>query len=431
MGILEYRSRIAKFFVIFVILFLLPQEETYSISDYEGMVFSDALPVQFWIEGCDTYNESDASGVHTICWFQQWLCSDEINIQFVDEQPGANSETFSLPSLSSWQTTSNNSRPDWTTGAAPVVSIVNLQTSEILYLNYNFIAGIRYTITINFTTSASVNGSANISIYDDDFNVVFNEGNIAAYNGASSTDITFIATSDCKKIGFYFSSNSIGTRTVTVNSTSAERSTDTDYSLLVIDEDGATLEELTLVSTPLPANGYVYSASFRPIDYEICGAKIKFEVWFSGTPSARMARTDYMEIKDSLPDTKLIGYSNNRNFSGLIYEDVSPVPSFTIRLSCRFFHQRTPQTDEAIALTTSIVTTSSQLKKQKLLEVKHAPYYFHDKIIEVLQHHSVVINGRYYKKEEAYEIPEGDKRWPLKTGTTYLTISNSVVRNVL
>jgi hypothetical protein len=81
-------------------------------------------------------------------------------------------------------------------------------------------------------------------------------------------------------------------------------------------------------------------------------------------------------------------------------------------------------------LTSSVITTSSQKKKQKLLEVIHAPYYIHNKLIEVIQHHTVIIDNRYWKKEEGYDVNEGEKRWPLKTATTYLTDKTSLVRNV-
>jgi hypothetical protein len=56
------------------------------------MEISDALPVQFWLEGCATYNEHLAPGVHHKCFCAPWECDDEILIQFKDDP----SQNFSL-----------------------------------------------------------------------------------------------------------------------------------------------------------------------------------------------------------------------------------------------------------------------------------------------------------------------------------------------
>lgn len=272
-------------------LFLFIQEDTIKASDNEGMTFSDALPVQFWLEDCDTYNESTAYGVHTICWEAPWLCDDEIKIQ------------FTAPS--------------------------NL-----------------------------------------------------------------------------------------------------DYNLKVISENQSVLQTIAFAVVSTVGSTDTFFLNFSPLDYEICDQRIKFEVW-SVSPDTRVAKSDYIDVRESHTDTKLISYTNSRNFSGLVYASISPDDVFYIRVRCRFFHERFPNTDEIIELTSSVATTNTQKKKQKLLEVEHAPYYFHNKMMEVLQHHTVTIENTVWKKEDDYNINEGDKRWPLKTATAYLTNRDSVVRNVI
>lgn len=56
------------------------------------MIISDALPVQFWLSDCGTYNDTDTDGIHSKCWYQPWECDDQINVEFQDEE----GEVFSL-----------------------------------------------------------------------------------------------------------------------------------------------------------------------------------------------------------------------------------------------------------------------------------------------------------------------------------------------
>lgn len=144
-----------------------------------------------------------------------------------------------------------------------------------------------------------------------------------------------------------------------------------------------------------------------------------------------LAKSDCLEIAESHDETIFIEYSNQTNFAGLIYENDSPDTTFGIRVPCRFFHEVEPEEDEAMELTSSVIITSAQVKTQRLLEVKHAPYYFHKKLRRVLKHQTITIFDKQWKKEEKYEVIEGKKTWPLKAATCLLTEKNSVVRNVL
>lgn len=413
-------------------MFLLPQEETEGASYKERMLISDALPVQFWPEGCDTYNESENYGIHPICWIQPFTCDDEISIQFQDNEIGINSTSVSLPALTAWATRSTSpSLVDWTTGAAPSVNLPIAQ-SEILYADYAFIPGRQYTIDINYTRVVN-SGSSNprnttLYILDDDFEVVFSESSSAAA-GANVATIEFTATHNCTKVGISHSSGA--DVTITINSHSAIISTFTDYSLRILNEDGDTIESLEMSNSELAANGFLHSVSFTSLDYDICNQRIRLEIWSEGSPEARVARTDLLDIQETQPGTKIISYTNETNFAGLYYENMSPDLVFYIRVRCRFFHEQMPQTDEAMELTSSVITTSSQKKNQKLLEVEHAPYYFHNKIIEVIQHHTLTIDNNTWKKEDEYAINQGTKNWPLKTATCFLTRTNSIVRNVI
>jgi hypothetical protein len=158
--------------------------------------------------------------------------------------------------------------------------------------------------------------------------------------------------------------------------------------------------------------------------------ELQIEEFGIGSADA-LAKTDCLDIKESHSCTQLFEYSNNRDFAGIDYSENSPNTTFYLRIPCRFVHERFPEEDEAMELLSSTLVTSSQIKEQKLLEVLHAPYYFHKKIQLALKHRTVNNNSIRWVKEEKYEIAEGRKDWPLKSATCYLTKANSLKRNVL
>lgn len=48
------------------------------------MTISNANPIQFWLNGEETFNQKEECSITTICFCQQFNCSDEIRIQFQD-----------------------------------------------------------------------------------------------------------------------------------------------------------------------------------------------------------------------------------------------------------------------------------------------------------------------------------------------------------
>lgn len=276
---------------IFALSMFLPhQEETISeVGQCDWMTFSDALPVQFWLQECDTFNEHEAQGVHHVCWCQPWNCDDDIVIQFKEDS----GLSFTLAVI-------NQAEPNDEAYEAPIYEVAN---------------GV-YQVTFS--------------------------------PGTSSPDF--------------------------------------------------------------------------------CDSIIQLKIKQGST---NVAKSDCLDLATSHDETILMQYSNHRNFDGLVYEDTSPDLLFSIRVPCRFFHEVEPEEDEAMELTSSILTTSAQVKTQRLLEIKHVPYYFHKKLRRVLKHQNLTIFDKAWKKEEKYEVNEGRKTWPLKSATCLLTEKNSVVRNIL
>lgn len=273
------------YFAIFALLFAFSEETIQTRSCGAEMIFSDALPVQWWLANCDTFNETNVDGINNRCWCQPWQCDDPIVSQF--------------------QATSG--------------------------LNYS------------------------LNAIDDNGNVLLDEPFVEIDNG-------------------------------------------------------------------------VYFFSFAPQEFDICDKVIQLKTILTGVT---VAKTDCLSVKTLQRQSKLLGYSNHRDLDGLVFTVQSPDPTFYIRIPCRFAHEQFPQEDTAMELTGSVITTSSQSKKQKKLEVIHAPYYFHYKLTEILQAQTLRMDGTYWKKEEAYAIDEGGKRSLLKSATCWLTKKNSIVRNVI
>lgn len=276
---------ILEYFTIFALLFASSEETNQTISYGPEMIISNALPVQYWLANCDTFNDEEVDGILKVCWRHPWQCSDTIITQFSD-------------------------------------------TSGL------------------------------------------------------------------------------------------------DYDLQGIDEDGTTLfiNQITEVSDG------IYQNSLIPEAEDVCNEFLRLKILLNGT---EVAKSDYLDVRTRQRETKLWEYSNHRDFAGLSFTEQTPDPTFYIRVPCRFYHQRFPQTDKALELTSSIITTSSQKKAQKLMEVLHSPYYFHNKLIEILQAQTVEVDNIQWKKEEEYVINEGRKNWPLKPANCFLTQKNSVIRNVI
>jgi len=262
------------------------------------MVLSDAQPVQFWPDECDTFNQHDASGVHHRCFCQPFNCDDEIIVQ----------------------------------------------------------------------GTVSVDSSPPVS---------------------------------------------------------------DDYSVTVKDENGGTLLNLPMDVIEV-GDKFVYSSSIIPsaISPDICDRLIQLTI-ANYTTVTQIAKSDCLDIRSEHLNTILVSYYNHRNFAGLVYENASPQPEFYLRMPAIFYHQKFPEEDETMELSSSLVALNGTIRRQRLLDVDYVPYYFHEKIKLILKHQFVSIYNKEWVKQEAYEIAEGDRRWPIKKAKCWISEKEFVHRNVL
>lgn len=143
------------------------------------------------------------------------------------------------------------------------------------------------------------------------------------------------------------------------------------------------------------------------------------------------AYTDLLDIQPSHKHTNLLQYSNETDFAGLIYEGITPTPSFGIRITSKFFKRRNPEENESESLSDgSVVKLLGTAKKQRLLQVEPAPPYLHDKLTLILQHNTIYMDNRSWVKEEAYETEELDEYSAMSLGKAWLTqASDNYVTN--
>lgn len=414
----------------------------------EVLIFPQAAPVQFWLTGCDTYNETIPKGVHYKCFCQPWKCTDIIQIPFrdtFDESDIVETENIvaiTLPALDEWQ--SLNVDPDlydWTEGVNPTVNLPDPifpafgSISEYIYADYAFEDGKEYAITINYT--ASFGGGTpptrqpRIVIMDDDFNILFASSFGVGYTNAGANTATFSFTANSVSSKVAFRHLSTLDTDITITSRSATR-TDIEftypaaksYQLVIYSEANIEIDRLDFDALLIPEGLFYYhTANVDLTDLGICEEQIRFEVEdMTASPDTVVAKSDCQNVTDSdvNPDI-LIEYSSPKNFNGLVFEGVSPENTYNIRIPAVFFHEDFPQSDEVAKLTSKVIKLNSQTEAKRLLETDFIPYYMHLKIQLILSMPLVSIEGIYWTKQDSYDLDDGSKRWPVKRGTCWLT----------
>lgn len=422
-----------KFFVILVPLFLIScQEETNPNSLCRSMVFSDALPVQFWPAECDTYNESESSGVHPICFCAPWKCDDIIPFQITDD-PG---QSVTLEILDGELSTIDTIELDEISSGI-YFALVNLSDYDVCeqQISFKITKNDLYTIQnptfedpllggdispweelpgdgVSWSGGASIPGEIHVTLTSED-----QESNVV------SQDLATTYPAGDYKLRLFCSWGLSGDHHFEA---SAYLDNSKVMDLHVI--DGTNLVNDTFdVSIPGPFNRIEFKASHEDSEPNIFTLR-ELQLYQEFDESYK---SDCIFVSQAHTDTELIRYTNHTAFAGLQFPDVSPEQIFNLRIPCRFFHETFPEQQEAIELTSSVVTTSANIKTQRLLEIHHVPYYFHKKIQLALMAQYIEIAGKTWQKEEAYTINEGNKRWPMKSATCLLTERDSILRNVL
>jgi hypothetical protein len=419
--------------LIFIFALLLVACDT-NIYDCQrpSVATSPAAPIQWWDINCDTYNEQEVCGLYQKCFCLPWNCTDEIKDQFTDVQTNDDYQfvivdeddneidrlDYSKETLEYDQNLgplnkfiNRRSGTDWTIEDEPFVRIegpiIGAYNSKDLSPPSQTVleAGALYRIDFNYDIDDQT-ATIRFLVLDEDDNVIYSDSEGVA-GGPKNDNYSheFQAPEGAVNIAISISRF--------VGSPSP-----------ILDFRVKSYSFVRIVN--------VHSASFIPNDLDICGQKVIFKrVNATTSPEEEIKKSDCHDIQEDHPCTKLITYSNNRNLYGLVYTDVSPEVEFNIRIPATMRVQRFPEEDTAIELSTGIEKTSGFMKAQMLFETDYMPYYMHQKLKLIFKHQSVAIDGKYWTKEEEYEIIEGDKKWPVKMGQVFLTERDFVVRTYL
>jgi len=402
---------------------------------------SDANPIQFWPIECETYNEKEVCGIHPKCWCHPWECDDEIKIQFTGTEDTdyllgiydsddsiINSIQFDksinglvLQNLvdgvnDDWFVDSASHQP-WTLGVTPSITVSSPSGNSAMLLLKIYGADANTDYNFDYSILRGISGTGIVNLYTIS-QAYYDSGGIGsplASHSLSLTNGTFLETGTFNYTGLPTAPaylmvevfNTSGTTSAQVNS--------------------ITLQEQTSSSLVI-----VYSASFVPSEDspDFCNQQIQLKIIENVSPEEIILKSDCIDVREEQKCTTLIEYSNNRNFAGLIYDNISPEQTFNIRVPAIFFHNAFVEEDEAMDLTTGVTKTSGTLKVQRLFDTDYMPYYMHQKLILIFKHQSILIDALYWIKESPYEIQEGNRMWPVKKAKVFLT-ENYIQRAVL
>lgn len=402
-------------------------------------MISNALPIQFWPTGTETFNELDVCGITAICFCQPVQCTDEITIQFED-----------------------------TTGQT--LFLIGVNADDEPFINEPFVeilSGL-YQVTFNPTEACGeviqflISGANVLTNPDFTSNITgwLNTGVAGAFAwSANHSGSAFAAVS----IGpsdhdnqFYQTISPLGTsddlivETEIVFESSQRNSGSLTISLVSFTNTGVVvdvLETITMDATTPNINGtYSISKQYTPtsainrigivLDQSAATSGLQVDIYvkyiYLKHQEASGYRTDCIDVAEEHECTKLITYSNNSDFAGIVYEGISPVPEFHLRVPAILFRATRPEEQEVHPLSNDEwIRVWSRMTKKMRLELGFMPDYMHEKLQLIFMHDNVEIDGLSWKKRDPYELIEGNPENPLMKANVLLTDKTFIKRNLI
>jgi len=386
-----------------------------------AIVLSNALPVQFWLTGEESFNEKDVCGITQVCFCQPFECDDEIKLQFVENL--GNSYRLSILEDSSEIESINFIEPlftdlladylnkagagtDWVTGEHPsIASIPAFGGSDRLYGRLsNALNGVDYIFDYDIDSIGSK--TVTFELLDSSF---------------SSLDSHTIASTDPNNTGEVIlnaASGAIAYVSITITNQSI---TDPVTDIVVNQFD---------IQNEIDG---VYRLTFTPSDYDICDTTLQLKIIDSSSPGEEMAHSDCISIRQTHTCTLPVYFHNNTDLAGLVFDQsASPADTFTFRIPAIFFHPINTAEQEDIELSDeTIVRLYNKLEEKQLLEIGFMTHYMHRKLQIILMADSVVIDGKSWLRRDEYQMLEGNRHYPLKRSTVLLTDKNFIKENQL
>jgi hypothetical protein len=374
------------------------------------MLISDAIPVQFWLNGEPSFNELDEAGVDKICFYQPWNCDDEIKIQIPVDGNGYTLKIYDEDSQL-LETLNFEISGDY--------GIVEFTLSELNICDKLIYFKIDQDLTI----------------IDDEF-----DSDLDGWTSETSTfSDPWVHSSDLSGSAKCVSSGTDQPEIFSKSLTVTENST---HYITIDQEQSGGFGNLKVRLKDALGNVLYTSAEYSStsvIELELSYVQINGaeEIEIVGTRSGGtrtywiksvlvrsfrdIAYSDLQDIQENHLDTRLISYTNELDFAGIQY-DVDYPPTFHIRVKSKFYTPRNQQeTESEPDAEGNVIKLSSSSKKQKQLVVDPGPPYWHHKLILILQHNSVYEGNRSWVQEDNYEINEINESFGLFSGSVWLT----------
>src|SRR5690606_13420892 len=140
---------------------------------------SNALPIQFWLAGEESFNNKQIDGITQICWCQPWHCADILPLQFqsddeedyflnivrdstdevLDTLPFVKTQLYESDYLAGYPlsgfTNESVGATAWTPGANPEVTLGPTGTSDRLVESVTGIPAGRYLLNFAYNYSGA------------------------------------------------------------------------------------------------------------------------------------------------------------------------------------------------------------------------------------------------------------------------------------
>lgn len=398
------------------------------------MIVSNALPIQFWAVDDETYNEEQICGVEPRCWCAPWQCDDEIKLQINTTDPEDPEEfsfvvidkdgvvVFQPDGFDAFGQSSLIPEDEGICDGEYAIIIYDPNSPDIQIFEqpdegWNNIVG-AWTFTATYMEIDSSTASVAQDLEVPNGTVVHLTGTVTVQD--------------------------VGSGPFTSSGVIAFAIQDDMGGNIVLQEFDMAQSGGTLLTTPIDITFQIPDDWPNPVDRLVFGfSLVGFNPRVRFTPnniggiiyipnSAGRFKSDCLDIRASQECTELVTYSNNKDFAGLRYSGITPLPEFSLRVPVVFFHESFPQEEEVHPKSDDTwIRLSSRMERKKLFDIGYVPYYFHQKIQLVLMHDNIEILGEQWKKRDAYNIEEAHKRYPKPKANVLLTDKNFIIRNLI
>lgn len=410
---------------------------------------SNGLPIQFYLDGQQTYNEAlaDQDLIDFYCFEQEFNCNDAIRLKinetdpdidydlvFFDEEENIiHSEQFTkfrtfttespleflngefTTDLNNWSqdSVSGNKSFVWFTGTAASTS-TTMGNSKQFGQSRSVIPGIggyskwpsgKYKFKVNlsnnpigpdgFIKTFKIFGTDNFGGSKEE-----TSGQVVAVAPNQTFEIEFTTTQEWGIIGFQFTGS--GKIAVSASYIRIEENPK-DYTTTVHSVD-FTANELDLCDQSIKFKIQIRSTEYdSETEYNIGDVVSLNGIYYKSLIDENndnlppdsfpqwevfnpvSGESDYVKFSSLTPKSVLIAYKSIKPYDGIYYDDTSDY--LYLRIQGRFFHEDTPTTSKQMPLSRGrMVNTSSEIKHGTLLEIQDVPYYMHTKITSALSH---------------------------------------------